>query len=318
VARGESQNTRADREVLLEVEPHRLEIIYLVGKVHITSDATSFCLENGIDVSWLGRNGAFKGRIVPKISRTSDLRWEQFNLTADPHRSLGLAKLIIKAKISNAISVLSSLQSNRTGCLEFGERIAELRSGREKIETIGNTSILLGLEGDAARVYFAALRLGFSGEINFTGRERRPPPDPANALLSFCYVLLSNRMSGLLEARGCDPYIGFLHAKRSGRPSLALDLVEEFRHSIVDRFVLRICNRRQVTADHFEKNEESGGVSLTGSGLKVFFREWEKVLNRPLVGAKDSRTVSAILIDQIENFVAHVRGVKNYSPIELN
>src|SRR5262249_17738051 len=142
---------------------------------------------------------------------------------------------------------------------------------------------LLGLEGSGARAYFQALSAAFLGDIGFTGRAHRPPPDPANALLSLAYTLLTNALAGLLEARGLDPRMGFFHEVHGARPRLALDLVEEFRHPVADRFVLRLCNLRIMRPELFEPDpEHAGGVRLTRPAYRRFFQEWEKFLREPL------------------------------------
>ena len=224
---------------LLEVEPHRLELIALVGRVHITADALQLCLEQGIAVAWLQANGNFMGRLVPELSRTADLRLAQFRMADDEPQALALAQTFVAAKLHNAVGLLTALRSNRRSQPALGRAIGELKAMADTVAQATSREVLLGYEGDAARRYFAGLRLGFTGAIGFAGRARRPPPDPANALLSFGYVLLANVLASLLEACGFDPYLGFMHAVRSGRPSLALDLLEELRHPVVDRFVLR-------------------------------------------------------------------------------
>lgn len=305
------------RRRLLEVEPHRLELIALVGRAHITSDATKLCLEQGIAVAWFRRNGNFMGRLVPELSRTADLRVAQFRMANDEVQALRLARTFILAKIQNAIGILTVLRSNRRGQPALGRAIGELK---KMVETVGQASRrkrLLGFEGDAARRYFAGLRLGFTGNIRFTGRTRRPPRDPANALLSFGYVLLANAFASLLEARGFDPYLGFLHAIRSGRPSLALDLLEEMRHSVVDRFVLRVCNLRRLRPEHFQADPVRGGVRLTRQGMRIFFRAWEAFMDAPLPGIRDELPPEKLLRRQADRLAGHVRGREPYRPLIL-
>ena len=166
-------------------------------------------------------------------------------------------------------------------------------------------------------MYFEALKSAFRGDISFPGRRRRPPPDPANAVLSFGYVLLNNLLAGMLEARGLDPAIGFLHEPRAGRPSLALDLLEELRHPLVDRFVLRNCNLRAFKPELFEPDERRpGGVRLTRQGLKKFFFQWEKFLLRelPEQGAEERITTTSLLRRQVDRIAADLRGQAPYEP----
>ncbi len=306
------------RHRLIEVEPHRLELISLVGRVHITSDATQLCLEQGIAVAWFRANGDFVGRLVPELSRTADLRLAQFRMADNDQQALPLAQTFVSAKLHNAAGVLTALRSNRRGEPALGRAIGELKAMAETISEASNREVLMGFEGDAARRYFAGLRLGFTGDIDFTGRARRPPPDPANALLSFGYVLLGNALSSLLEARGFDPYLGFMHTVRSGRPSLALDMLEELRHPVVDRFVLRVCNLRQLRPGHFESDPERGGVRLTRDGLRTFFRAWEAFMDAPLPGIEADVPPEDLLRRQADRLVAHVRGHEPYRPLLLD
>ena len=305
------------RRRLIEVEPHRLELIALVGRAHITRDATRLCLEQGIAVAWFRWNGSFMGRLVPELSRTADLRLAQFRLADDETRALRLARTFISAKLRNAVGVLTALRSNRRGQPVLGRMIRELGGMVAEVERTSRRATLFGLEGDAARRYFTGLRLGFTSAIGFAGRARRPPPDPANALLSFGYVLLTNALASLLEARGFDPYLGFLHAVRSGRPSLALDLLEELRHPVVDRFVLRVCNLRQLRPEHFRADHGSGGVRLTRQGMRIFFRAWEAFMDSPLPGISGNHPPEDLLRRQADRLAGHVRGRTPYRPLVL-
>jgi len=312
-----SDGVRKIRKRLLEVEPHHIETIGLVGRVHMTPKATRLCLDRGIPVFWMKRNGKLLGRLVPELSRTADLRLRQYRLFDDVDAALALGRQFIEAKIANAAALVSAIRSNRSGNQELGAVISELRSLERRVRSAGDRNTLMGIEGDAARKYFHALGLGFSGPITFSGRKRRPAPDPANALLSFGYVLLSNQMASMLEARGFDPYLGMLHTVRSGRPSLALDLIEEFRHPVVDRFVLRVCNRRQFTADDFGDCGDRG-VRLTKDGLRRYFREWEAYLDAPMAGTGRKDSIMRVIQDQVDRLAAHVRGTDGYQPLRIS
>ena len=148
---------------LLEVEPHRLELIALVGRVHITADALQLCLEQGIAVAWLRANGNFMGRLVPELSRTADLRLAQFRMADDEPQALALARTFVAAKLHNAVGLLTALRSNRRSQPALGRAIGELRAMADTVAQATSREVLLGYEGDAARRYFAGLRLGFTG-----------------------------------------------------------------------------------------------------------------------------------------------------------
>ncbi len=302
---------------LIEVEPHRIELIALVGRIHITSHATRFCLENRIPVAWFKRNGDFLGRLVPELSRTADLRVLQYSKAVETENSLILSKEFIAGKIHNSVSILSAIRSNRTNHPYLGSAIRQLSRLQTQIINVTDVESLLGYEGTSARTYFRGLKAGFDIGLPFEGRARRPPPDPVNALLSFGYVILSNTLASVLEARNLDPYVGFLHQRRSGRPSLALDLLEEFRPAVVDRFVLRMCNRRQLRLEHFENDIKRGGIRLTRSGLRKFFREWEAFMDKPLPGLKSKEPLESIIRNQVNRLATHFRGRCQYKSIRL-
>lgn len=302
---------------LIEVEPHRIEMIALVGRIHITSHATRFCLENRIPVAWFKRNGDFLGRLVPELSRTADLRLLQYSAAVGEDSALLLAKEFVAGKIHNSMSVLSAVRSNRSDCPILGSTISQLTHLQPQISSATEIESLLGYEGTGARTYFRGLTAGFDSGLSFNGRARRPPPDPVNALLSFGYVILANTLASTLEARNIDPYVGFLHQRRSGRPSLALDLLEELRAAVVDRFILRMCNRKQLRLEHFEDDIKRGGVRLTRNGLRKFFREWEAFMDKPMPGLKSVEPVESIIRHQINRLAAHLRGQCRYRSIRL-
>lgn len=303
------------RRTLIEVEPHRLELIALVGRVHITSSATRMCLQQGIAVAWFRANGDFLGRLVPELSRTADLRLAQYRMVSDANQSLSLARVFIAAKLRSAIEVLAAVRSNRPGRPELGRAIGELKMMLQRADSVENKAMLLGFEGIAAKHYFAGLRVAFDRGLIFEGRARRPPPDPVNSILSFGYVIMVNALASLLEARGFDPYVGFLHTVRSGRPSLALDVTEELRHPVVDRFVLNVCNRRQLRQEHFEPDTRRGGVRLTRKGMRKFFGAWETFMDSPLPGLSDSISPEELMRRQADRLAGHVRGRNAYMPV---
>ena len=306
---------------LLEVALHRLELIGLVGRIHMTAPALEECLDHGIDVAYFRANGQFRARLVPAVPRSGDLRLFQSCAFHDANRRLQRARHVADAKVGNAVQVLIGVQSNRPNSPVLSTAIAELKEFRHLVRRAATLESLLGLEGASARSYFAGFQHGFKSEIDFPGRRRRPPPDPANALLSFGYVLLSNLLAGMIEARGLDPALGFYHEPRPGRPSLALDLLEEFRHPLVDRFVLRLCNLRILRHEHFEADDtkNAGGVRLTRDGLKLFFFHWEKHLLTQLRDAEGGNPIAVrpLLIRQIERLVADFRGKEAYRAFQF-
>ncbi len=309
----------ARREELFEVEPHRLELIALVGRCNITTDAMHLCLERGIAVAWFSRNGKYLGRVSPQMARSADIRLRQYAIATEAAQRLARAREVVAAKLANASEVIEGLRSNLPGNRRMADALQELGQYRAKARGSATIEHLLGTEGIASRAYFGAFGEGFKGGIGFPGRTKHPPTDPANALLSFGYVLLCNLIAGALEARGLDPAIGFYHELRPGRPSLALDLLEELRHPSVDRFVLRICNLGILKPEHFELDDSESlpgenGIRLTRDGLKVFFREWEKHLATPVRDKETGGAISVaeILRRQVDRLAASLRGTEVY------
>lgn len=307
------------RRVLATLQPHRLELVALVGRVHITSTASLFCLDRGIGVAWFTSGGNLRGRLVPAAPRSADLRLAQYAAWQDAEVRYQRARNVVVAKMLNAVHFLEHVQSNYPGQEDLASAIADLKQLVGRAQSAGERDTLLGLEGRAAAVYFRAFGSAFRSEITFTGRQRRPPPDPANAMLSLGYVMLGNSIASVAEARGLDPAIGFLHDPLPGRSSLALDLLEELRHPVVDRFVLRVCNLRVVRPDMFQPDaERPGGVCLTRDGLKRFLREWENFLARPLPERScEERLAGLPLVQrQVNRLAADLRGQAPYQPFE--
>ncbi|MBI2190413.1 MAG: CRISPR-associated endonuclease Cas1 [Planctomycetes bacterium] len=305
------------RQTLLEVEPHRVEAIVLVGHSHITSDALHLCLEKDIPVALLSSRGKCLGRLTPPGDHTVQLRIRQYQAAADPQTAFHRGRNVVSAKVANAAEVLRTIQSNDAANPNLSPAIAELKRIRGDVQSCESVERLLGLEGAAAHEYFSAYGPSFRTEITFTTRQRRPPPDPANALLSFGYVILGNLIQGALDARGFESAIGFFHQVQPGRASLALDLLEELRHPVVDRFVLRGCNLRIFQPDMFEPDAENpGGVRLTRDGLKTFFSEWEKHLLRPLrcASSNEDLAVLPLVRRQVDGLAADLQGNKPYVP----
>jgi len=184
---------------------------------------------------------------------------------------------------------------------------------------INATEQLLGIEGNAAKAYFQGLGRMILGDFIFNGRKKRPPPDPVNALLSFSYTLIFNEISSLLDGMGFDPYLGYLHKPDYGRPSLACDLIEEFRPIAGDRLTLNLINNRILFCDHFHSHSTGKGVYLTREGMKKFFSEYERFLTQefrhPISG--ETVTLRRCFRLQAEMMARCVREGTEYLPLLL-
>ncbi|MGT2907405.1 type I-C CRISPR-associated endonuclease Cas1c [Streptococcus dentiloxodontae] len=238
------------------------------------------CAKNQINLSFHTPQGRFCGRFVGPANGNVLLRRAHYRL-ADDNQSAEYAKRFILAKVSNARKYLLRFKRDHRDKINtqlFEEINTELVRALEMIQTAPDKETLLGIEGQAANHYFRAfndLVLTDKETFRFNGRTRRPPLDCVNALLSFGYSLLTYECQSALEAVGLDSYVGFYHTDRPGRASLALDLVEEFRSYIVDRFVFSLINKRQLTRKDFDI-KENGSVILKDKGRSTFIEAWQK------------------------------------------
>jgi CRISP-associated protein Cas1 len=251
-----------------------LERLVVMGSVQFSSQALSLLLDQGIDVSFLTSRGRLRGSLVSGQSRNVFLRLAQFDRWRDPQFRLSFSQNVIAAKLAAQERLLARHQRNYPGALEEDapSRIRELIG---KVATAESVEVAQGMEGAAAAVYYRQFGRMLK-TVPFPGRKKHPSTDPANALLSLGYVLLGNEIGALLEARGFDPAVGFLHGLRYGRSSLALDVVEAFRQPVIDRLTLRLLNLRQLTPEDFEGGES--GLRLGAEALKRYLALYEEQL----------------------------------------
>lgn len=242
------------RRSVLSSEPvHNLEQLVVYGNVQVTTQAASLLLEHRIDVVFLSLFGAYRGRLACDGSRAAQARLLQLRATDNPRQTLQIATDIVRAKTTGQCILLRQLadQTNSslsTQLLEAGRGIERMRNA---VSRSGTLDAVRGHEGKASAFYFGALRLWLDPAWSFQGRAYHPPPDPFNALLSFGYTLLAKDIERIVQLVGLDPYIGFLHGFEENRPSLVLDLMEEFRPAVVDWAMLDLVLRRPLKPDAF-------------------------------------------------------------------
>jgi CRISPR-associated protein Cas1 len=266
-----------DEQALLDVPCHKVDAVLIFGAVQVTIQALSELLEHGIELALFTRHGRLKGQLTPIKSKNIVLRMAQFERARDPAFALQTARAMVQAKIGNAMTVLRRFAYNhpeRKTALDA--EIVRLDAHLVGIDRVPDLGSLNGLEGIAGRAYFAGLAQMILADLPFPGRRRRPAPDPINALLSFGYTLIGNELHSLLDGMGFDPYLGFLHRIDYGRPSLALDLLEEFRHPLVDRLTLTLINKGILKEADFSLDPASGSMYLTPEAMKVYFRHFER------------------------------------------
>lgn len=253
-----------------------LQNILCFGQVSVSPGLMAACLETGVGLSFFTEFGKFQAQVMGMPKGNVLLRRTQYRWADDEEKSVSVARLMIAAKVGNCRAVLMREQRNHGVSDALTQAAEKMAALLENIRHARNVPQLMGLEGEAASIYFGVFTsllraMGFE----FSGRVRRPPGDPVNALLSFAYVLLASECASALAGVGLDPYVGFLHQDRPGRKSLALDLMEELRAPLADRFVLTLINRGQIKLDDFV-TEASGAVRLKDDARKSFLTAYQE------------------------------------------
>ncbi len=312
---GDSVVVRIEKDVALRVPIHTLGGILCFGRVGVSPFLMGLCGERGVAVSFCTLHGRFLARVSGFTPGSVLLRREQYRWADDPSRASPIARSIILGKISNSRTVL--LRAAREGCTpETADALAEaalhLSRSIDAAKSESDVDSLRGIEGDAASTYFGVFRhliRSSDPAWSFGGRTRRPPLDRTNSLLSFLYAMLSHDARAACEACGLDPAVGFLHVDRPGRPSLALDLVEEFRAFISDRLAVSLVNRGQVKPEGFIVTE-SGAVEMTEATRRAvvaaYQRRKQDVILSPYLGEKT--TIGLLIHLQARLLSRHLRG----------
>lgn len=258
--------------------------IVLSGNVGFSAGARSWALRTHVPVTFLSRRGGYQGHLVNAGALHGHRLLQQFKLTQDRNLALPLARAIVQAKLRNHIHVLHRL-ARRTPNADVADQCQAIRSLSEECSHAGNHHELMGLEGAASEIYFAAASKLLPEDVRFSGRTRRPPRDLANAALSYGYALLLSECVGALVACGLEPSLGVLHSVTDKRPSLALDLMEEFRPLLVDQTVFALLRAKRLRPQHAVTDPTSHGVWLGREGKKILTDAYEATLQRSVRGA---------------------------------
>lgn len=244
-----------------------VEQVVLMGNPQVTGDALTYALELGMPIHYLSNFGKYLGSALPGHSRNGQLRLAQYQVYTDTARRLELVKAIVTAKIHNQYSVL----------YRHNQRENLLKQRKSQVKSQSTLDQVRGIEGMAAREYFACLSKMLDEQWSFNGRNRRPPTDPVNSLLSFAYGLLRVQVTAAVHLAGLDPYIGYLHEISRGQPAIVLDLMEEFRPLVADNLVLATINNREIQQKDF--TESLGAFRLSDGGRKCFLQAFERKMN---------------------------------------
>lgn len=319
---GENVVVTVDGQEKFRVPVHNLESILCFNYAGTSPSLMALCCERGVSLCYLSENGRFLARVTGRISGNVLLRRKQYRLADGSMEAASLAKAFVSGKVLNSRSVLMRFardHGEKEGVQEASEAAERLLGYFKALDRSTTVDAIRGVEGDAARTYYGVFRYLITEQkeaFRFSGRSRRPPLDPMNALLSFLYVLLTMECASALETVGLDPQVGFLHRDRPGRPSLALDLMEELRPYLVDRLALTLVNNRQVTPDGFIK-KESGGILMEPDTRRVVITEWQKRKQEEIVHPFLEEKISVGLIPYVQALLLarHLRGdLDGYPP----
>jgi len=308
-----------DHKEALRLPIHNLGGIVCFGQVSCSPFLMQFCAENDVLISFLSEQGQFLARVHGPVSGNVLLRKDQYRKSDQPEVSAAIARSIVIGKIANSRTVLQRFQRDHGDDTDIATVILHMK---RQLETLARTALttdsIRGIEGETAENYFSVFNRLITGpepEFSFSGRNRRPPLDPVNAMLSFIYTLLANDIESALESVGLDPAVGFLHCDRPGRAGLALDLEEEFRSFLADRLVLSLINLKQVAPSGF-KTGENGAVTMDNDTRKTLLTAYQQrkkeIITHPFINEKVE--IGLLFFVQARLMAKHLRGELDVYP----
>jgi CRISPR-associated protein Cas1 len=319
---GETVEVRHEKQTKLQLPIHTLGGIICFGNVTCSPFLMGLCGEHQVTVSFLTEYGRFLARVHGPVNGNVLLRKEQYRRSDDVTASAEIARPVIMAKIANSRVVLHRALRDRPQAehnADLQNALNQLGHYLEVLKMPGPLDALRGIEGMAANLYFDHfdhLITVNKAAFTFTQRSRRPPLDNVNALLSFLYTLLMHDVTAALESVGLDPAVGFLHRDRPGRPSLALDLMEEFRSVMADRLALSLINRQQIKPEGF-RTTESGAVRMNDETRKELLIAYQKRKQEEILHPFLNEKIAVGLIPHVQALLLarHLRGdLDGYPP----
>ncbi|MBW4651203.1 MAG: type I-D CRISPR-associated endonuclease Cas1d [Kastovskya adunca ATA6-11-RM4] len=311
----ERLNVKANKQTLLDVPLLKVDGVVVLGRATISPAALTELLERQIPLSFLTGTGRYLGRLEPGLSKNIFVRSAQWQAAGESEKAVQVVRGCVRGKLKNYRNLLMRSQRENPS-LSLQPAITRLEQAIAPISKTASIASLRGLEGSGSAAYFGCFGQLIRAEgFQFNARRRRPPTDPVNALLSFGYSLLAHDLQSAIAIVGFDPYLGYLHTERYGRPSLALDLMEEFRPLVVDAVVLAALNKRSLTPNDFTCEPLSQAVSLTKDGLHTFLRLYEQKkqskFKHPVLGQQrtyqeafetQARLLAKFLLGQTEQY----------------
>lgn len=271
-----------EREKVLQLPIHTIKSVVCMGNnIMVSPGLMKLCCDNSVTISFFTEHGRFIASVIGPQSGNVLLRKEQYRRSDSLEKSNEIARLIVGSKLSNSKAMLQRCARNypeHSNIADLNKTVSRLGYKLQQVKDCKSLDILRGIEGEAANEYFGCFNYQITVKepaFLFSGRNRRPPLDPINAMLSFTYTLLHHDVASALEGVGLDPAVGFLHRDRPGRNSLALDIMEEFRAYIADRLVISMINLGQVKPRDFEITD-SGAVNMSDSARKELITAYQK------------------------------------------
>lgn len=306
--------------MLKSIPAETLEVIEIFGKVQLTTQCVTECLKRGVNVIFYSVNGAYFGRLISTTHVNVQRQRKQAEIGNNETFKLEFSRKIISAKIRNQMVVLR--RNARRRDVNIDRPMVEMQIMQKKVICANTIEQVMGYEGTAAKIYFKMLSLLIDPEFTFSGRSRRPPMDPFNSLISLGYSIILNELYGKIEGKGLNPYFGIMHKDREKHPTLASDLMEEWRAVLIDSTALSMLNGHELLLEDFYSGSDCPGVFLEQEGFKKYIKKLEGKFRT------DSRYLSYIeyavsfrraLDFQIAQFVKAIEteNVDEYMPIEI-
>ncbi len=301
------------------IPAHLIDEVLILGRGSISTPAMHLLMEKNIPVHFIDGSGHYKGSLTSGRGRGYAAKRLQFEAACSEVRSLHIVRSIVSGKLlSQRKTLIRYRNRNFQGDKELHGICEELSYTALKAQKCNNIEKLRGLEGIGAAAYFSVFGKVLKEPWFFSVRSRRPPLDPVNALLSFGYTLLLSHVTSALCISGLDPCVGFLHPEYRGRPSLALDLMEEFRSPVVDRLVVAMLNQGRLRPEQFSVKDD-GGVCMREDARKIFIQEYSKRLDNNAVNEVNGQSSSfrKHILNQSQAFLKALRDDENYSPLSI-
>ena len=304
--------------MLKSVPAETLEVIEVFGKVQVTTQCMTECLKRGVNILFYSANGAYFGRLISTSHVNVQRQRKQADICKNESFKLAFSQKIIDAKIHNQIVILRRYA--RSCCQNINRPVVEMQNMHKKVLLAKNIEQVMGYEGTAAKIYFRTLGELIDPDFAFTGRSRRPPMDPFNSMISLGYSIIMNELYGKIEGKGLNPYFGIMHKDREKHPTLASDLMEEWRAVLIDSVALSMINGHEVSTDDFYSGVEQPGVFLEKEAFKKYIKKLEikfRTQTRYLSYVDYSVSFRKALNLQINQFVHAIESedVDAYMPI---